>query len=132
MRLVLALVLCVVSGFAGNHLESRLERQLRTWQRRLGMEEWRFALRIVRQSEIDPNSWGSSAWDPVMRVATINVLDPRDYNLKGGELKRDMECTIVHELVHIQVSPLPARNEVEREEAVNRIMSALIQRPCPN
>jgi hypothetical protein len=47
-------------------------------------------------------------------------------------LKLDMECTIVHELVHIQVSPLAARSELEREEVVNKIMTALMNRSCPN
>ena len=67
-----------------------------------------------------------------MTVGVVMVLDPRDYNLKGGELKLDMECTIVHELVHVQVSPLAAPNEHVREEVVNKIMTALLNRSCPN
>jgi hypothetical protein len=43
-----------------------------------------------------------------------------------------MECTIVHELVHIQVSPFDAPNENVREDVVNRIMTALLNRACPN
>ena len=62
----------------------------------------------------------------------MSVLDPRDYNLRGGELKLDLECTIVHELVHIQVSPLDAPNADVREDVVNKIMGALVNRPCPN
>ncbi|PWT98924.1 MAG: hypothetical protein C5B51_28380 [Terriglobia bacterium] len=115
-----------------NGLESRLERQMHLWQKRLGLDEWNLSLRLVRQSEIDSNSWGAAEWDPANRTGTISVLDPRDYNLRGGELKLDMECTIVHELVHIQVSPLDARDELIREEVVNRIMAALMNRPCPN
>ena len=64
--------------------------------------------------------------------AVISVLDPQDYNRKGSELKRDMECTIVHELVHIQVSPLDSGNPEAHEEVVNRIMTALLNRQCPN
>jgi hypothetical protein len=115
-----------------NPLESRLDRQMKFWQRRLGLEEWNLSVRLVRQFEIDPNTWGGAAWDPSAKTGTISVLDPRDYNLHGGELKLDMECTIVHELVHIQVSPLDARDEQIREEVVNRIMGALMNRPCPN
>ena len=66
------------------------------------------------------------------KMAMISVLDPRDYNLRGGELKLDLECTIVHELVHIQVSPLDAKNADVREDVVNKIMTALVNRPCPN
>ena len=78
------------------------------------------------------NSWGAAEWDPLAKTGTISVLDPRDYNLRGGELKLDMECTIVHELVHIQVSPLDARDEITREEVVNKLMTALMGRSCPN
>jgi hypothetical protein len=115
-----------------NPLESRLDRQMKFWQKRLGLEEWNLALRVVRQTEIDRNSWGAAEWDPDLKSGVISVLDPRDYNLKGGELKLDMECTIVHELVHIQVSPLAARDEHTREEVVNKIMVALMNRTCPN
>ncbi len=105
---------------------------MKTWQKRLGLEEWSLSVRVVRQAEIDRNSWGAAEWDADARTGTISVLDPRDYNLKGGELKLDMECTIVHELVHIQVAPLAARDEQMREEIVNKIMGALMNRPCPN
>jgi hypothetical protein len=132
MRVVWALLLGVVSCSAMNPVESRLDRQMHFWQKRLGLEEWNLSVRLVRQSEIDRNSWGASEWDPEARTGTISVLDPRDYNLHGGELKLDMECTIVHELVHIQVSPLDARDQLIREEVVNRIMNALLQRACPN
>ena len=132
MRAVLALFVCVLSCPAMSPTESRLERQMKSWQRRMGLDDWSFALRVVRQSEIDRNSWGAAEWDPEKKTGIISVLDPRDYNLHGGELRLDMECTIVHELVHIQVSPLAARDEGQREEVVNKIMKALMGRQCPN
>jgi hypothetical protein len=125
-------ILCVLTCFAATPVESRLDRQMKTWQKRLGLEEWNLTLRLARQSEIDRNSWGASEWDPASKTGTISVLDPRDYNLKGGELRLDMECTIVHELVHIQVSPLSAPNQHVREDVVNKIMVALLNRTCPN
>jgi hypothetical protein len=109
-----------------------LDRQLKSWQKRLGLEEWNLALRVVRQAELDKDTWGGAEWDPEAKTGTISVLDPRDYNLHGGELKLDMECTIVHELVHIQVSPLDARDARSREEVVNKIMVAVMNRQCPN
>src|SRR5215475_2428830 len=132
MRRVWVVLLCVLSCLAATPVESRLDRQLKFWQKRLGLEEWNLSLRLVRQSEIDRNSWGAAEWDPDTKTGTISVLDPRDYNLKGGELRLDMECTIVHELVHIQVSPLAARDENTREDVVNKIMLALMNRTCPN
>jgi hypothetical protein len=132
MRVIWVLLLSVLSCSAMSPLESRLDRQMRLWQKRLGMDDWNVAVRVVRQSEINPNAWGEAQWDPDNRTATISVLDPRDYNLRGSELRQDMECTIVHELVHIQVAPLDARDEGVREEVVNRIMTALLNRQCPN
>ena len=132
MRVLAAMFLSVIACFAMSPVESHLDRQLRSWQKRLGMEEWRLTVRLVRQWNLDKNTWGNAEWDPDEKTGTISVLDPVDYNLKGGGLRLDMECTIVHELVHIQVSPLDARDENVREDVVNRIMTALLNRPCPN
>ena len=132
MRAVWALLLLCLSCSAMNPLELRLGDQLKAWQKRLGLDDWTMTLQVVRQSEIDPNTWGSAHWNSRAKTATIQVLDPRDYNLKGADLRLDMECTIVHELVHIQVSPLDAPDAQVREDVVNRIMAALLNRPCPN
>jgi hypothetical protein len=105
---------------------------MRHWQKRLGLDDWNLSVRVVRQSQLDPDSWGTAEWDPKSMTAVINVLDPRDYNLKGADLKLDMECTIVHELLHIQLSPLTGNNGHIREDVVNRIMTALMNRTCPN
>ncbi len=113
-------------------VESHLDRQLKTWQKRLGMDDWRLNIRLVRQSNLEKNTWGNAEWDPNLKTGTISVLDPVDYNLHGADLRLDMECTIVHELVHIQVAPFDAPNENMREDVVNRIMTALMNRPCPN
>lgn len=132
MRVVQALLLCAFSCSAMSPLEMHLVDQMKSWQKRLGLDDWNMTLQVVRQNQIDPNAWGSSHWDAREKTATIQVLDPRDYNLKGADLRLDMECTIVHELVHIQVSPLAAPDSHVREDVVNRIMVALLNRPCPN
>ncbi len=132
MRVVWALLLLSFTSSAMNPLEMRLVDQMKSWQKRLGLDDWNMTLQVVRQSEIDPNAWGSSHWDARAKTATIQVLDPRDYNLKGADLRLDMECTIVHELVHIQVSPLDAPDNQVREDVVNKIMIALLNRTCPN
>jgi hypothetical protein len=132
MRVLTALLLSAIACFPMSPVESHLDRQMRSWQKRLGMEDWRLTVRLVRQKDLDKNTWGNAEWDPDEKTGTISVLDPLDYNLKGGVLRLDMECTIVHELVHIQVSPLDAPDENVREDVVNRIMTALLNRPCPN
>jgi hypothetical protein len=113
-------------------LQAHLVKQLKTWQKRLGMDGWDLTLQVVRKSALDQDTWGNAEWDSDSKSGVISVLDPQDYNLKGTDLKRDMECTIVHELLHIQVSPLDSGNPEAHEEVVNRIMTALLNRPCPN
>jgi len=133
LRTLCALFLALaMTSSAMSPLEMRLDRHMKTWQKRLGLESWNLAVQVVRQSSLDKHTWGNAEWDPATRSGVISVLDPRDYNLKGRDLNLDMECTIVHELVHIQVSPLDAQDETTREEVVNKIMTALLNRPCPN
>lgn len=132
MRFLYGVLFLVFSASAANTLEMRLTGQMKGWQRRLGLEDWDLRLQVVRESQLDRNAWGAAEWDDIRKTGVIRVLDPRDYNLKGFEMKLDMECTIVHELVHIQVAPLDARDADVREEVVNRLMTALLNRQCPN
>jgi hypothetical protein len=56
------------------------------------------------------------------------VLAPEDYQLSTRDMLADMECTVVHELVHLQLSSLP-RSEASRgaeELAVKQITQALL------
>jgi hypothetical protein len=131
---VILSTVCCVAVYAVQlaPLQAHLQRQLRTWQKRLGLDDWDLSLQVVRKDALDRDTWGNAEWDSESKTGVISVLDPQDYNLKGSELKRDMECTIVHELVHIQVSPLDSGDPQAHEEVVNRIMNALLNRPCPN
>jgi hypothetical protein len=56
------------------------------------------------------------------------MLDASDYQLPLREMLDDMEVTIVHELVHLELASLP-RNEASRaseELVVNRLTAALL------
>jgi hypothetical protein len=132
MRILCTIALFVMCTFGMSPVESRLDQQMRAWQRRLRLDDWTLRVQVVRQQELDRNTWGNAEWDPVKKTGTIKVLDPQDYNLKGAELRQDMECTIVHELVHIRIAPLDANDYEIREEIVNSIMNGLLNRPCPN
>jgi hypothetical protein len=62
-------------------------------------------------------------------TATIAVMSTYDYKLSFGDMLDDMEFTVVHELVHLQLSSLP-RSEASRtaeEHAVNEIAGALLK-----
>jgi hypothetical protein len=56
------------------------------------------------------------------------VLDPSEYRLPFEEMLADIEFTLVHELVHLELASLP-RSEASRsseERAVNQITEALL------
>ncbi len=52
-------------------------------------------------------------------TAVIRVLDPADYRLPFHEMLNDMEFTVVHELIHLEIAPVLShftRSEANRRE----------------
>ena len=71
---------------------------------------------------------GGIRWDKSKKSAVIWVLDPSDYRLPFREMLDDMELTIVHELIHLELTSLP-RREASRgseERAVDGIAEAML------
>ncbi|MDZ4801631.1 MAG: hypothetical protein SGI92_26035 [Bryobacteraceae bacterium] len=101
---------------------------LDSWQRRLGLTEWKIEARVVRLKDLQKGTIANIHWSLPKRSATIKVLDPLDSTLARGEIVRDTELSIVHELVHLSMAKLPLDGgdvEVE-EETVKRISAALM------
>ncbi len=103
------------------------------WQKRLQLEDWKISVLIARASELKPRTLGNIHWDTDKKVATIRVLDPADYELPMPAMMRDMEFTIVHELIHLELATVLSsfsRNEASRREeehAVNHMAEALLK-----
>ncbi len=105
-----------------------LGEKLWLWQRRLNLTNWKIRLNLTRASRLKPKTFGNIRWDADTHSAEINVLAPEDYKLPTHEMLADMEFTVVHELIHLQLSSLP-RSEASRsaeEHAVNQITKALL------
>jgi hypothetical protein len=103
------------------------------WQKRLQLEDWKISVLVARASELKPKTLGNIHWDTDKKTAIIRVLDPADYEMPMPEMLRDMEFTVVHELIHLELasvlSPL-ARNDASRREeehAVNHMADALLR-----
>ncbi len=108
--------------------EAQVETWVKTWQRRLHLEDWKIELQIVRTGDLKPDTLGNLKWNTTEHSARIRVLSPVDYDLPALEVPQDIEYTIVHELVHLQLSVLPrdlGKKDVE-ELVVNRIADALM------
>ena len=83
---------------------------------------------------LEPKTLGNIRWDLDKKEATIGVLSTKDYTLQGQEMLDDMEFTVVHELVHLQLSSLP-RSEASRsaeEHAVNELTRAFLKLAKPS
>lgn len=101
---------------------------VRTWQHRLRLDDWKIETRIVRATDLKPDTLGNLKWNSISRTAVIKVLNPLDYDIPAADIPEDIEYTVVHELVHLQLSVLPRdlnRKDIE-ETVVNKICDALM------
>ena len=105
-----------------------IEEKIRVWQRRLKLEDWRVSVVMTRRADLKPRTLGGIRWDKGKKSATMSVLDPSEYRLPFRAMLDDMELTVVHELVHLELASLP-RSEASRsieERAVNGIAESLL------
>jgi hypothetical protein len=107
----------------------QVDRWTKLWQKRLDLSDWRVATLIVRHTELKPETLGNLHWDSENHTATIRVLDPCDYELPVADVPEDIEYTILHELIHLQLSVLPRdiNTRTVEERVVNKISDALFQ-----
>ena len=115
---------------AENYLRGRLP----VWQKRLKLQAWTITLELSHPSDLRRGSLGNVHWDVDKKTAMIRVLDASDYQMSFSATLKDMEFTIVHELVHLELSSLTrnfkSRSEEsvsEEEHAVNRLSEAMMQ-----
>ncbi len=104
-----------------------VDRWLQIWQKRLALDDWKIAARIVRQNDLSPETIGHLKWSAKDHTADIEVLDPLDYDMPAEQISADIERTVVHELIHLELSALP-RNGSKRveEQVVVRMTEALL------
>lgn len=106
-----------------------VSQKLQVWQNRMNLRDWDIRVELVRADKLEPKTLGNIHWDTDTKSATIAVLAPEDYKLPHQAMLDDMEFTIVHELVHLELASLP-RSEASRrveEHAVNEIADALLK-----
>jgi hypothetical protein len=109
--------------------ETFLHEKLPYWQHRLALADWNVAIFAVHPSDLRPRTLGNVHWDKENKTAVIRVLDASDYQLPFHATLNDLEFSIVHELIHLELASLP-RSEASRsdeEYAVNRLAEALIK-----
>jgi hypothetical protein len=113
----------------GGATQRFLDERLAVWQQRLKLQDWRVSVVMTRRGDLAPGTLGGIRWDKPKKSAVIWVLDPSDYRLPHREMLDDMELTIVHELVHLDLASL-RRGEAGRgmqEQAVSGIAEAMVE-----
>ena len=99
------------------------------WQNRLQLTDWTITILMSRREDLRPGTLGNIHWDADKKSATIRVLDAADYPTPITAALKDMEFTIVHELIHLELASLP-RSEASRSDeefAINHLTDALLQ-----
>jgi hypothetical protein len=114
--------------------ETYLQQRLARWQERLKLQDWTISLVMSHPTELRRGTLGNVHWDAEKKTAVIRVLDASDYERPFRATLADMEFTVVHELVHLELTSLTrnfkSRSEEsfsEEEQAVNRMSDALLQ-----
>jgi hypothetical protein len=105
-----------------------VEEKLSLWRQRLKLEDWRVSVVMAQQSDLAPKTLGAIKWDKPKKSAVIYVLSPSEYRLPFCGALEDMELTVVHELLHLELTSLP-RGQASRsseEHAVNGIAEAML------
>jgi hypothetical protein len=103
------------------------------WQKRLNLQDWDLSVVASRANELKPKTVGNIHWDRGKKTAVIRVLDPADYHMPFDEMLRDIEFTVVHELIHLEMVPVLSdlqrteENRREEEHAVNHMAEALLK-----
>jgi hypothetical protein len=109
--------------------DSFVKQRLAVWQERLSLQDWKISIVMSHPSDLKPKTLGNIHWDATNKSAVIRVLDSSDYRMGLQDMLDDMEFTVVHELIHLELSSLP-RSEASRrdeEHAVNQIADALLK-----
>jgi len=108
--------------------EAFVKARLTYWQPRLELQSWRISVVLSPASDLKPNTLGNIHWDGANKTAVIRILDPSGSSVSCPSTIQDMEVTLVHELVHLELSSLPRSQSSrgEEEHAVNRITDALL------
>ncbi|MEO5925942.1 MAG: hypothetical protein ABIR70_19135 [Bryobacteraceae bacterium] len=106
-----------------------LTKKLAQWQKRMELDDWKVTLELADKKVLRSGTLGNTHWDLSAKTARIRVLDASEYSATYDAAIRDMEFTLVHELVHLDFASLPRDDESRKDEerAVNRMANAMLR-----
>jgi len=98
------------------------------WQHRLSLEDWDVHVLLSRPEDLRPGTLGNIHWDRDKKAATIRVMDSSGYHADLAAMLKDMQVTVVHELVHLELASLPVAeaDRSNQEFAIDHLTDALL------
>lgn len=100
------------------------------WQDRLHLVDWAIAVNYCTPDEMPSvNAQGSCGVDQNHKQATVRILHPKHFAPLGNAYSlRDLEHTVVHELLHVHFDGLdvPDTRDRELEQVINLLAESLI------
>ena len=109
--------------------QTDLEKLLAKWQRILRLQDWNIQVRFVRGYEIDDKQ-AQMHHNSNHKIGVVKLRAPQDW--PPGDWLEDSESDLVHELLHLHMSPFDetksdTQEAVCLEQAINSIAEALVK-----
>ena len=117
-----------VTADSGQAAQQFVAQKLPVWQQRLKLTGWHISTAFVHRVNLPAQTLGGIKWDKGKKTAEIWILDPSEYNLPLQAMLDDMELTLVHELVHLDLASLPKgqASRSSEEHAVEGLAQAML------
>jgi len=98
------------------------------WQNRLQLNNWNIYILLSRPSDLRTGTLGNIHWDAEKKTATIRVMDASGYKTDLEAMLKDMQVTVVHELIHLELASLPVSDadRSNQEFAIDHLTDALL------
>lgn len=100
------------------------------WQRVLRLQDWEIEVNVARAYHMRLDGLAECHWQIKKRMAVINLQDPIDFD-PGWLGDRDMELSLVHELLHLHLAPWSPQegteDDVFEEQAIHAMSKAFVE-----
>lgn len=95
------------------------------WQKQLRVQDWDISISFANGYDLD-GTMGKTTIRPRTKRATIKILQPDDYPDADNCLS-EIEDTVVHELLHVAMSPAEPKDEVGEEQFIEILTKVLVR-----
>ena len=102
-----------------------LQPLLRKWQKRLRLQDWDITAKYDDERVLD-GQVGLTKFSSKYHHALIRILHPRD-NFYTEPGTQNVELTLVHELVHLWITPLGDHDSNAEELVVEMLAKGLLE-----